>query len=81
MTQRAPGNAAHKPEVVNRQMTQLLQQLANREGTHATAVEGVKLMRANHPIPRIAVLYEPSIVIVGQGQWFSGFGTTTKLTG
>jgi len=68
MAQRAPENTAHKTEVVNRQMTQLLQQLANREGTHATVVEGVKLMRASQPIPRIAVLYEPSIVIVGQGR-------------
>jgi len=49
-------------------MTALLASLATREGVHATALEGVRLMRASVPIPRMPVLYEPGIVIVGQGR-------------
>ena len=49
-------------------MTALLTSLACREGSHPTAVEGVHLMRASRPLPRMPVLYEPGIVIVGQGR-------------
>lgn len=38
------------------------------EGIRSTAIEGVQLMRASQPIPRMPVLYEPGIVIVGQGR-------------
>jgi hypothetical protein len=47
-------------------MTALLGDLATLEGVHPTALDGVQLMRASQPIPRIQVLYEPGIVIVGQ---------------
>jgi AraC-like DNA-binding protein len=53
---------------LNRRMTVLLRSLAIREGTHPTAIEGVNLMRVSRPIPRTPVLYEPGIVIVGQGR-------------
>jgi AraC-like DNA-binding protein len=49
-------------------LTELLRVLAQREGIHPTALEGVKLMRASQPMPRMPVLYEPGIVIVGQGR-------------
>jgi AraC-like DNA-binding protein len=52
----------------NQQMTALLSRLATREGVHPTRVDGVNLMRASKPIPRMPVLYEPGIVIVGQGR-------------
>jgi AraC-like DNA-binding protein len=52
----------------NRRMTSLLRSLATAEGIHPTAIEGVQLMRASQPIRRIQVLYEPGIVIVGQGR-------------
>ena len=52
----------------NQQMTALLGRLATREGVHPTRVDGVNLMRASKPIPRMPVLYEPGIVIVGQGR-------------
>lgn len=55
-------------QAVNRRMTSLLGTLAALEGIHPTAIEGVQLMRASHPIRRMQVLYEPGIVIVGQGR-------------
>ena len=51
-----------------RRMTQLLGELATREGMQPTALEDVRLMRASRPLPRMPVLYEPGIVIVGQGR-------------
>jgi AraC-like DNA-binding protein len=55
-------------QAANRRMTCLLSALAKAEGIHPTAIEGVQLMRASQPIPRSQVLYEPGIVIVGQGR-------------
>jgi AraC-like DNA-binding protein len=52
----------------NRRMTELLQSLASAEGTEPSILGGVKLMRATTPLPRMPVLYEPSIIIVGQGR-------------
>ncbi len=49
-------------------MTVLLRTLATREGILPTVLESVQLMRANRPLPRTPVLYEPGIVIVGQGR-------------
>ena len=55
-------------ETANRRMTSLLGALAAKEGMHPSALEGVQLMRASRPIPRTQVLYQPGIVIVGQGR-------------
>jgi AraC-like DNA-binding protein len=55
-------------DAANRRMTSLLGALATQEGIHPTALDGVQLMRASQPIPRMQVLYEPGIVIVGQGR-------------
>ena len=49
-------------------MTCLLSALATAEGMQPSKLEGVQLMRASRPIPRTQVLYQPSIVIVGQGR-------------
>jgi AraC-like DNA-binding protein len=56
------------PQAANHRMTCLLSGLARLEGIHPTAIDGVQLMRASQPIPRSQVLYEPGIVIVGQGR-------------
>jgi AraC-like DNA-binding protein len=53
---------------LNRRLTALLDSLATVEGTSASALPGVDLMRVSRPIPRCPVLYEPGIVIVGQGR-------------
>ena len=52
----------------NARMTALLSSLALREGIHPSPLDGVSLMRATQPMPRMSVLYEPGIVIVGQGR-------------
>lgn len=55
-------------ELLRRRMTALLASLATREGMQPTLLENVQLMRASRSIPRMPVLYEPGIVIVGQGR-------------
>ena len=58
-----------KPTSKQIRMTELLSQLAVKEGVHySTVLEGVKFMRSNQCRPRVPVLYEPSIVVVGQGR-------------
>src|SRR5690606_16887222 len=49
------------------EMAQLIERLAPQEGYTRSLLDGVRLMRANHPLGRTPVLYEPSIVIVCQG--------------
>lgn len=46
----------------------LLQKLAPHEGYTRSELDGVRFMRANCTIPRVPVMYEPSIVIVCQGR-------------
>jgi AraC-like DNA-binding protein len=48
-------------------LAQLLDEVAVDEGIHPTLVEGVRVARHSHSLPRTAVVYEPAIVIVGQG--------------
>lgn len=49
------------------EMVQLIKQLAPNEGYTRTLLDSVRLMRADRPLGRTPVLYEPSIVIVCQG--------------
>lgn len=53
---------------VSGQTIALLKQLAPKEGYTLSMLDGVRFMRADHPLPRTPVLYEPSIVIVCQGR-------------
>ena len=55
-------------QATNRRMTALLGTLASLEGIQPTVLDGVQLMRVSQSIPRMQVLYEPGIVIVGQGR-------------
>ncbi|HIE1387957.1 TPA: AraC family transcriptional regulator [Pseudomonas aeruginosa] len=48
-------------------MVELILQLAPQEGHTRSLLDGVRLMRADRPLGRTPVLYEPSIVIVCQG--------------
>lgn len=50
------------------EMAALIQRLVPHEGYTASLLDGVRLMRADRPLGRTPVLYEPSIVIVCQGQ-------------
>lgn len=49
------------------EMAALIRRLAPQEGHTRTLLDGVRLMRADRPLGRTPVLYEPSIVIVCQG--------------
>jgi len=50
------------------EMAAWIQRLAPQEGYTRSLLDGVRLMRADRPLGRMPVLYEPSIVIVCQGQ-------------
>src|SRR6187397_1307281 len=50
------------------QIASLLGELAVGEGMQRTAVEGVEVFRASEPVPRAAIVYQPRILIVGQGR-------------
>jgi AraC-like DNA-binding protein len=52
----------------NRRMTELLNSIATGEGMRPSILDGVSLMRGSRSLPRMPVLYEPSIVILGQGR-------------
>ena len=53
---------------IDHRLTALLKSLTSREGIQPTLLDGVNLMRVSQPLPRMPVLYEPGIVIVGQGR-------------
>jgi AraC-like DNA-binding protein len=49
-------------------LASLLNEVAVDEGTHRTLVEGVEVSRVSKPVPRAPVVYQPKILIVGQGR-------------
>ncbi len=55
-------------------MIELLLMLAPNEGYTLSILDGIKFMRANRYMPRMPVLYEPSIVVVVQGKKFGYLG-------
>ena len=55
-------------EANRRRMVALLREMAGAEGTQASRLEGVKLLRADRSYPRTPVLYEPSLVILASGR-------------
>lgn len=50
-----------------KRLAELLDTVAVREGVHPTLVPGVEVWRTSAPIPRHLVVYQPEIVIIGQG--------------
>jgi hypothetical protein len=55
-------------DTINGKMTRLLASLIPGEGICPSILEGVSFVRADRTYPPSPVLYEPSIVIVAQGQ-------------
>src|SRR5512135_1106601 len=49
-------------------LARLLGEVAVHEGIHRTLVEGVEVVRISEPAPRAPVVYQPKILIVGQGR-------------
>ena len=49
-------------------LASLLNEVAVHEGVHRTLVEGVDVARVSNSVPRAPVVYQPKILIVGQGR-------------
>lgn len=53
---------------LQRRILALFGQLAPNEGYTHAVLDGVRFIRSNRPVPRMPVLYDPSIVVVCQGR-------------
>ena len=53
---------------IRRRLASLLDEVAVYEGTQRTFVEGVEVSRVSKPVPRAPVVYQPKILVVGQGR-------------
>ena len=51
-------------------LASLLGEVAVQEGVHRTSVEGVEVVRVSEPVPRAPIVYQPKILVVGQGLYF-----------
>ena len=51
-----------------RRLASLLNDVAAHEGVHRTLVVGVEVARVPWPAPRAPVVYQPKILVVGQGR-------------
>jgi AraC-like DNA-binding protein len=51
-----------------RRLASLLNEVAAQEGIHQTLIEGVEVVRRSRPMSRTPVVYQPKIVVVGQGR-------------
>jgi AraC-like DNA-binding protein len=51
-----------------KRLASLLDEVAVYEGMNRTLVEGVEVSRISKPVPRAPVVYQPKILIVGQGR-------------
>ncbi len=58
-------------------LTALFLKIVHKEGFFTTAIDGITLMRVDHDTPPIAVLQEPTLVFVLQGQKHGYIGTET----
>lgn len=62
------------PLTEQQQMVVLLKKLAPQEGYNLTALADIRILRADRPLTRTPVLYDPGIVIVCQGSKRGYFG-------
>jgi len=51
-----------------KRLATLLNEVVVQEGVHQTLVDGVRVARHSKPQPRTPVVYEPMIVVIGQGR-------------
>jgi AraC-like DNA-binding protein len=51
-----------------KRLASLLDEVAVDEGMQRTLVEGVEVARVSRPVPRAPIVYQPRILIVGQGR-------------
>ncbi len=63
-----------------KRLTELLSQLITKDGVqYSNILDGVKLMRSSQTRPKTPVLYDPSIVIIGQGRKIGYVGEQTYI--
>lgn len=75
----AAEDGAGAPPCAVTPMVSLLRDLAPNEGYNLTALPSVRVLRANGPLARTPVLYDPGIVIVCQGRKRGYFGNRQYL--
>ena len=51
-----------------KRLASLLDEVAEQEGVHRTLVDGVELARISKPCPRAPMVYQPNIIVLGQGR-------------
>jgi AraC-like DNA-binding protein len=68
-TSSPPENPGYRPEVAD-----LMRSLATGEGINSTQMPGVRFLRLTKPQLRIPAIYDPGIVVVGQGMKRGYFG-------
>lgn len=56
------------PDPVTAELVSLVTRHATSDGTHATAIPALHLMRASAPAQRLPAVYEPGLVLVVQGR-------------
>jgi AraC-like DNA-binding protein len=56
------------PQAVLSELVSLVTRHATGDGTHATPIPGLHLMRASAPAQRLPAVYEPGLVLVVQGR-------------
>jgi AraC-type transcriptional regulator N-terminus len=67
-TQANPEDQMVRQTDTSKRLASLLDEVAVHEGTQRTLVEGVEVSRVSKPVPRAPVVYQPKILIVGQGR-------------
>jgi AraC-like DNA-binding protein len=55
-------------ENIQKRLASLLGEVAVREGVQPTLVEGVDVARVSKPSPRAPMVYQPNIIVLGQGR-------------
>ena len=56
------------PDAVTAELVSLVTRHATSDGTHATAIPALHLLRASAPAQRLPAVYEPGLVLVVQGR-------------
>jgi AraC-like DNA-binding protein len=62
------GGRMNGRDETRKRLAGLLDEVAVDEGLHRTLVEGVEVARVSGPVPRAPVVYQPKILVVGQGR-------------
>ena len=75
MSDATPQNLQIAEETGRQRMVALLDSMAVKEGIQPTRLDEVSVVRTSEPSPRVPLLYEPMIIIVGQGRKRGYFGS------